>query len=291
MRLNVKFNLVLVSVLLVGLAITAVIAYQILLKNAREEVIYRAGLMMDSAWATRGYTIDEVAPLLRPHMDVEFLPQTVPAYAATQTFNKLRESRSQYTYKEATLNPTNPRDRPADWENDIIRTFRNHDTRSELSGTRATPEGESIYLARPIKITKPACLTCHSTPDVAPASLIAKYGNSNGFGWALNEVVGAQIVSVPASVPVDRAWRVFLTFLLAMLGVIVATVIALNILLRRVVISPVTQLAALANQVSQGDMDASEFAVDGDDEVAELGRAFNRLRRSVEKALSMLERG
>ncbi|MCH9672457.1 MAG: DUF3365 domain-containing protein [Gammaproteobacteria bacterium] len=291
MSLNFKFNAVLITVLLVGFAITSALAYQILLNSAKEEVLERAGLMMEAARATRGYTIDEVAPLLRPHMASEFLPQTVPAYAATQTFNQLRKTHAQYTYKEATLNPTNPRDRPADWENDIIRTFRNHADRAQVSGPRQTPEGESLYLARPIKITNAACLTCHSTPEAAPASLISKYGDANGFGWALNEVVGAQIVSVPASVPVERARRVLYTFLLAMLGVMVITVVALNILLRKVVIGPVTTLSALANQVSQGEMNAEEFSAVGKDEVAELGRAFNRLRRSVEKALAMLERG
>jgi hypothetical protein len=44
-------------------------------------------------------------------MDKQFLPQTVPAYAATETLAQLRKKYPNYDYKEATLNPTNPRDR------------------------------------------------------------------------------------------------------------------------------------------------------------------------------------
>ena len=43
-----------------------------------------------------------------------------------------------------------------------------------------------------------------SAPGAAPASMVAQYGPANGFGWQLNEVIGAQIVSVPLGVPLER---------------------------------------------------------------------------------------
>ena len=74
----------------------------------------------------------------------------MPFYAATQNF-KLRERHPEYTYKEATLNPTNPRDRAADWEGDIIQRFRNDAHAQEVVGERDTPLGKSLYVARPIR--------------------------------------------------------------------------------------------------------------------------------------------
>jgi hypothetical protein len=92
------------------------------------------------------------------------LPQTVPAYAATETINELRKNHPEYAYKEATLNPTNPRDRASDWEADIVTGFRNSEGTKELTGpVRETPTGQHMYIARPIKITNPACLACHNT--------------------------------------------------------------------------------------------------------------------------------
>ena len=42
-----------------------------------------------------------------------------------------------------------------------------------------------------VRITNPACLTCHSSVEAAPKTMVDKYGPANGFGWNLNEVVSA----------------------------------------------------------------------------------------------------
>ena len=92
--------------------------------NAETQVIQNARIMMETALAMRGYTVSQVRPLLAPLMESEFLPQSVPAYSATEIFNSLRENHPQYTYKEATLNPTNPRNRAVDWETDLVVVIR-----------------------------------------------------------------------------------------------------------------------------------------------------------------------
>ena len=123
MKLSTKFNLVLLLVLSAGFTATGWIAYRILQENARGAVIEQAGIMMEGAGAIRSYTVEEIRPLLTLQMKRAFLPQSVPAYSATTAFAKLRETHPEYSYKEATLNPTNPRDRAVDWEADIIKHF------------------------------------------------------------------------------------------------------------------------------------------------------------------------
>jgi HAMP domain-containing protein len=289
MKLTLKFNLVLAGVLAAGFAITALVSYQILQQNARREVIERAGLMMEAALAVRGYTIDEVAPLLRMQMKRDFLPQTVPAYAATQSFNKLRDAHKEYSYKEATLNPTNPRDRAVDWEADIIQQFRNGGSQREIIGVRDTPTGASLYMARPIQIKSPPCLVCHSTVEAAPKTMLARYGNANGFGWKLDEIVGAQIMSVPMEVPVTQARHAFLAFMGSLAAVFIAIVIVLNVMLRLLILRPVARMSAIADDVSRGKMDAPEFDERGRDEIGVLAASFNRMRRSLDKAMKMLD--
>ncbi len=75
-----------------------------------------------------------------------------------------------YAYKEATLNPTNPRDRAAEWEGDIIQRFAMMPHTEQMVGVRDTPMGKSLYLARPIR-AEPECLVCHSVPSAAPQSM------------------------------------------------------------------------------------------------------------------------
>ena len=289
MSLTAKFNLVLFAVFSLGLAVTGFLSYSILQSNARNEVVERAGLMMESALAVRGYTIDEIRPLLADKMRKEFLPQTVPAYAATQSFNKMREKHPDYAYKEATLNPTNPQNRPVAWEEDIIKEFRKHADHGEIIGIRPTPTGDSLYLARPIQIKNQSCLICHSTVDVAPKTMLARYGNANGFGWKLNEVVGAQIVSVPMSVPFEVARQTFTTFMVSLFMIFAALIVILNLMLRAIVINPVTRMSQIADQVSKGDLEAAELSETGRDEISVLAASFNRMRRSLVKAMKMLE--
>ena len=66
-------------------------------------------------------------------------------------FNYLRGKYPDYSHKEAALNPTNPRDRAADWEADIINDFRNDSQLEVFSGERMTPTGTSLYMARPLR--------------------------------------------------------------------------------------------------------------------------------------------
>jgi protein-histidine pros-kinase len=289
MKLTLKFNLVLIVVFSIGLAITALLSWNILQANAKKEVTERAGLMMESALAVRGYTVSEIRPLLRLQMKKVFVSQSVPAYAATQTFNKLREKHPEYAYKEATLNPSNPRNRAVAWEADIVQDFRNNPDHKELIGVRKTPTGDSLYLARPMQIKNPGCLTCHSTVEAAPKTLLAKYGDSNGFGWKLNEIVGARIVSVPMAVPLQKAREAFETFMISLVAVFVVIIIIINIMLRYIVIGPVTEMSEIADQVSKGNMNAAEFSERGKDEIGVLAASFNRMRRSLEKAMVMLE--
>jgi protein-histidine pros-kinase len=289
MKLIVKFNLVFIAVFLVGLGIAAHVADRLLQHNAREEMLHSARLVMEAALATRGYTSSQVGPLLQTQMMYGFLPQSVPAYSATEVFNGLRKKFPEYAYKEATLNPTNPRNRAVDWETDVVNQFRNNAEHTEIVGERDTPTGRLLYIARPIQIRDAACLTCHSTVDAAPKTLIERYGPANGFGWRLNEIVGAQVVSVPTDVPTQRARTTFRNFMLALAGVFVFVGIVLNLMLVSMVIRPVSRLAKLADQVSMGKMDVPDFNVRSKDEIRMLADSFNRMKKSVVQAMKMLD--
>ena len=288
MGLRLKFNLVLLFVFILGLAVSGYVSYDLLHKNARDEVLRNAGVMLEAALSMRQYTVSQVRDKLAQKED-EFLPQSVPAFAATEVMNQLRKKYPDYAYKEAALNPTNPRDRAVEWEADIVNEFRNNAARAEISGTRITPTGMSLFLARPFQIKDPACLTCHTTAEMAPASMVKLYGTNNGFGWKLNEVIGAQVVSVPMSLPIQNANRAFYTFMASLSGVFVVLFVILNLMLSVLIVRPITQMSDAADRISTGDMEIPEFAQSGRDEVALLARSFNRMRRSLEKAISLID--
>ena len=289
MSLRLKFNLIIGLAALLGILISGFLAHHFTQQNAREEVLESARIMLESALAVRSYTVAEIRPLLELQQKRQFLPQTVPAYSARIYIDKLQKQYPNYSYKEATLNPTNPVDRAAGWEVDIVDWFRNNLDDKELVGERDTPTGLFMYLSHPIQITNEACLVCHSTPANAPQTMIDSYGSANGFGWNLNEVVGAQIVSVPMSLPLQRAETMFRVFMAAMIAVFVLIGLLLNVLLHLFVIKPVKHMADNANRVSMGALDAAELEVKGKDEISILAQSFNRMHRSLANAVKILD--
>lgn len=291
MGLRLKFNLVLVIVFLAGFAATGLVSRQLLQDNAREEVLRNARLLMDTALSVRAYTVEQVKPHLDRQLQDVFLPQTVPAYAATETLGHIQKKYRDYGYKEATLNPTNPRDRATDWEADIVQQFRQNAEIQELVSERTGGTGRILYIAKPIQITNAACLQCHSVPAAAPASMLKIYGEANGFGWKHNEIVGAQVVTVPMDIPVLKADRTFKTFMAALAAVFAVVFVALNLMLSWLIVRPIRRMSLAADKVSTGDFEVPEFSDAGRDEVAVLGSSFNRMRRSLEKAMQMIERG
>jgi len=289
MKLIWKFNLVLLGIFLLGFAIAGYVSYRALQANAREEIVQNARLMMEAALASRTYTSTQVKPLLETQLKYAFLPQTVPAYAATEVFNEMRKTHPDYGYKEATLNPTNPRDRASDWEADLVNVFRGSQSSKELIGERDTPTGRTLYLARPIDVSSASCLVCHSSVEVAPKTMVDLYGSANGFGWKFQEVIGAQIVSVPMSVPIKRANETFRAFMLSLALVFLATFVLLNVMLHMMVIRRVTRLASIADQVSLGNLDAGDFKSKSRDEIGVLSEALGRMKVSLVQAMRMLE--
>jgi len=290
MKLKAKFNAVILAIFTVGLLVTGYLSNAILNANAHKDAVERATLVMEAATAMQAYTQAEVAPLLVPHMGEEFLPQSVAAYAAIQALNGMGGDDSDYIYKAAVLDPTNSRDKAFEWEADVVEEFRAEPGTRRIVGVRPTTRGDSLYLARPITITDNACLACHGDPANAPKTLLAKYGPANGFGWKLNEIIGAQIVSVPLSGALEEARLAFVVFMGLLLVMFATFIIVLNAMLKSVVIRPVTTMSEIADQVSKGDLDVPAFDVSGKDEVATLAGSFNRMRRSVEKAMRMLDK-
>ncbi len=290
MKLLTKFNLVLIVFFGAGGLMIARLAYSFLTQNARDQVVQQAALMMAGARSTRDYTAEQIKPLLlkNPEHETNFLPQTVPAYSALTVFNQMRKTYPNYSYREPSLNPTNLIDRADDWESDIIHYFSDHRGEKEFVGERDTPTGRQLYLARPMPVM-PSCLECHSTPDVAPAAMVKKYGAVNGFGWSLDQIAAVQVVSVPMSVPLSVADKAFHRLLFFLIATFVVTIVALDVALYLLVIRPLRNVSKAADRISKGETDLPELQVRTRDEIADVTASFNRMHVSLAKALKMLE--
>lgn len=242
MSIRVKFNLLLVAIFLLSLVGAAWYYHHALESDAISDVRQNSQVLMETALAIRSYTTDEIKPHLDPLNDKRFLPQTVPAFAATETLRRLRDRFPAYEYKEAVLNPTNPRDRASDWERTLIEKFRADATQTELTGLQGEGVQRSVYVARPIIIKQAQCLACHSVPAAAPASMLQIYGEKNGFGWQMNETIGMQVVKLPMLYPLEKARRTFYSFMWSLLCIFGLMFLALNLVMSGLVIEPMARI-------------------------------------------------
>ena len=281
LKLGTKFTLTLIVTFLAGMVVSAVFLSGALNRLAEEEVTSKGVALLQTMNSVRSYTVDHVRPHLAAELATspEFISETVPAFSAREVFETLRgrPEYASYLYKEAAINPTNPRDQADDFEAALLSEFKADRSLTELSGFRELNGQRLFYSARPLTISDESCLECHSDPSAAPASLIATYGSEGGFGWGMNDVIAAQMIYVPAGNVVDIARQSLLTVLAIIVGVFLLVILLINTLLRRTVVSPVGELAALDA------LDAPELVrvTKRQDELGQLAEVFKRMARDV----------
>ena len=152
---------------------------------------------------------------------------------------------------------------------------------------RQTPNGPALFVANPVRATK-ECLQCHGVASDAPAGLIARYGSANGFGWQPNEIIGAQIVSVPMALPVKIANQAYHRLMLFLGLTILLAMIALDAGVFWFVIRPLRVVSDAADRVSRGEKSVPPVRIRGKDEISVVAASFNRMQVSLAKALRMI---
>ena len=118
--------------------------------------------------------------------------------------------------------------------------------------------------------------------------MIKHYGPDHGFGWKSNEIIGAQIVSVPMSVPIALANKGFQELLIGLGAIFLLTIVLIDLAMYLIVIRPLRRVSRNADVISKGEIDLPPLEVKGKDEISEVTASFNRMHTSLIKAFEML---
>jgi protein-histidine pros-kinase len=250
----------------------------------------QARLILSSAMGIRDYTDQDIEPNLAHLPANQFHEETVPSFAAQTVFRSLAANDRAYSYREPALNPTSVNDRATSFEVELIRRFRDDPSQGEITGTTELGDQRVFYLAQPIKITDGNCLACHDTPARAPAAMLAKYGPNNGFGWHLNETVGAQILTVPVTQQFRSTLQIVALLTAGLTLIFAIAYFALSAALQTFVIGPMHNLTEAADTASRTASTSPPLPVTGVSEIRALSEAVQRLRISLAKALAQLSR-
>jgi nitrate/nitrite-specific signal transduction histidine kinase len=77
--------------------------------------------------------------------------------------------------------------------------------------------------------------------------------------------------------------------MVALGGVFLIILLIVDTLLRALIVKPVVGISEMASDVSMGKLDAPEYVSRSHDEIGSLATSFNRMRRSLQNAMRMLE--
>jgi HAMP domain-containing protein len=281
------------TILLVGIIVSSVVYYNILLGNAKNELSTQANLLISTMDSVRKYNQDKVTPLLEKQSEEKLLLESIPSYAVRGVFdtltNSYKDKYGEYRYKDAMINPTNPKDIATGEEIKIIEKLA---VQNIDQGFLMINGENKFYTARPIKITQNNCLICHTTLEKSPKSLQilyeqSKYGANQGFGWELNKAIGTKIIYIPAEQVYKKTNEHFIIILGIFIAIFAVAIFLANLWLKQYVVRPLNRITKVAEAVSLGDMDA-EFEKYSNDEIGHLVDAFTRMKSSLEIALKRL---
>ncbi len=292
LKLGTKFTLLLSVVFMGGIIVSGFVLWEVLQRSAQAEITSQGVMLIETMVSVRSYTSDHIKPLLPVDFETEaeFIQETVPASAAREVFEIFQQNEQQaaFSYKEATLNPTNLNNKADSFEEGLVDQMRSNRSIDEISDFRTLRGEQVFFIARPLAVTAVSCLACHSEPESAPASLLATYGSENGFGWQLDEIIAAQIIYVPAEEVFDKARRSFTLVMGIFVGIMAIVIFLLNFLLKRYVIHPVSVLGTLAKIISADqlvpehlDSESVSRITTRADELGQLAQVFRRMTREV----------
>lgn len=283
-----RFNLSLFVMYVVTVLITTPAIYFTTKQQVYNQAEQDLRLLVDVVKSIQSF----VATDLRPHFmkeEIYYSPSFSGIVATSRIAHFLKQEQPQYYISNASDNPLNPGNMAKGLETELLTQFRgNRDM--ETIDTIGDIDGQTYLVSSAPKISKKGCLRCHGDPEVAPQDIKEKYSGNSGFGYQDGEVVGVSLVGVPLgdvqALAVSRSLAVIgaITILFAILFLVV------NMLVRRLILEPITEITKVAIAVSHGEIGREVNVQDRNDEIARLANAFELMRRSLIAAIKRLKR-
>jgi methyl-accepting chemotaxis protein len=285
-----RFSLILFLIFIITLPLITGVMYYFFRENAIREVADKALLTMQSMESLRKYVGKELRPTINRELPNKFLLEGMSGfYVLRKVSYNLQEVQPNYIYKQASSNPLAIENRADYYEEWFLNQFRANEKLKELTGLRTDKSIPLYYIAKPVRVDRDECMKCHGDPSTAPQDQVAKYGTTSGYSYIMNSVVGANIIYVPASVPIAIATRSTIMVAIVFTTLFVILFIVINLLIRKSIIHPIESFVKTADQVSKGQFD-NKFEVKTDDELKTLADSFTRLKTSIVMLMDMMKK-
>lgn len=272
-----KFNQSLLTLFLVLVLALIPIMYYLTKTQVLSQANKELTLLVDMVKSVRNVVREDTRPHFTPKG--EFFPVVVSSTVMAKTVaSKFARIRPEYYIKIFSDNPLNADDYPDALETQLLGRFRQNKQLKSIVES-GTIRGQNYLLSSAPATVKKGCLLCHGDPVRAPLAISKKYGTKSGYGWTVGNVIGGIAVGVPLDNINAIAVKRTLFALLALALLFGVLYIYINTIVRRNIITPISEIAEKAKKISLGDL-GDALVTDRDDEIGELTNSFEMMRRS-----------
>lgn len=291
MSIKSKINLSFLALgVLAALAVSA-FNYVEIKKSVISNAFKKAELINSFAMASRTYTVNTMRPLAIKAMGPEqFHPEIMGGFfvarAIAETFSKDQPG---YSFKQATINPVNSKNKADANETQIIKKMAAINGVGNMQGIIEKDQQRYFYIAKPV-IAKQGCLKCHGDPANAPKGRKTLYPGPGGYHYKADDVVAAFVTYVPVEKALSEVNRATAKIAAAGIGFIVIIFFVIWFMIDRIVTRPLVVLTGLTDDVSRGKSLEKDLTYRSKDEIGELYQAFDRMRKSVVKLIRMVQK-
>ncbi|RMG74734.1 MAG: DUF3365 domain-containing protein [Nitrospirae bacterium] len=250
--------------------------------NLKDNIIEQTYQKTDILYAHIQATVNYVRKKLRPRL-FHALPRDtfIKEAMSVSILNKgimseFKKSFPDFQYRRVAINPFNPENSPTDFEQSLIRKFRNGRFK-EYRGV-IKRGGLRFYVhARPVVIEK-ECLSCHGRPEDAPAEIRKTYGTAGGFNRRLGEIIGVESITIPLSDTFSQIQGlVFSIFIVGIFGMIFLF-LSLNYYINILAVKPIKEMSKyFKSVVEEKEQLKAPLVVKTKDEIGELAQSFKQM--------------
>ncbi len=256
----------------------------------------RADLLITRNLAIHSYFNHELKPelfgLTDPVLDDgSFEPSWMSStYAVRRIASYADTGSGAYYYKECAIDARSPENEADTYEAEFLRALNADPVLEERAGVRAVDGEQVFYLLKRGEVMEEQCLLCHSTPDVAPAELVAYYGPDRSFGREVGEVASALSIRIPLEVAYAGADGVAIRLSGMLLGLLLVTLAVMFAFARREVIRPLALVGASAREIASGTRPLRDgVRASGPSEIRELAGTIDELALEIDRRITELE--
>ena len=258
MKIGHKYILVVMAVTLLAAAASVALVHGQLRQDALREARSKAELLLERNLATHAYFAHHLKPSVfkalqgsvpEGYFDPAWMSSTYAVRGIDDIYKDI--SKSDYYYKECAINARYPANEADPHEARFIKRL-NSDPKLMLESGIREIDGEPFFVVlRRGEVLDQSCLKCHSTPQAAPAGLVAKYGGERSFGRHAGEVVSAVSIRIPLAAAFAQADRFSIYLSAGLLAVIFILSLLLVLLNRALFLKPLRTISSQASALSQ----------------------------------------